>query len=494
MRYAVQQSRARENWSANQLLTRRPARIGKRLHEGYPQIVRIPTDVSNKKGTNCREMIYPRNLEPTRQHRWCNAAANGTTLAGALDGGARIGVCRIGDLSALRLSVPAAFETIGLKIMSAYTLNQLQPAGLHSHVAGGHCPWCDQPIPNAKRDEIERRIEAREQELLREMTSRLAEQHAKEKRDAELRAKAEIEAARMEARTAAEQAASGKIAEAEAARLAAISEIAALKASLEATLKARESEIRLALEKERIAAIQAEQTKAFEERQKFQSKIMELQRQLENKTAQELGEGAEVDLFEALKSEFPEDRISRVEKGLSGADIVHDIHHAGAFCGRIVYDAKNRNAWRNEYVSKLRQDQMDANADHAVLASRVFPAGVKELHSQDGVLIISPQRVVVLAALLRRHVLQTHALRLSNEARAEKTEALYAFIMSERCTQLLSAIETHADDLLDLDRKEERAHQQTWKRRAELIRSVQRSRDDLSSQIERIIGTRGEEG
>ena len=376
--------------------------------------------------------------------------------------------------------------------MSAYSLSHLHPAGLQSHVLGDHCPWCDQPIPNAKRDEIEQRIEAREQDLVREMTARLAEQHAKEKRDAELKAKVDIEAARLEARAAASQAASDQIAAADAARLTAQSEIAALKASLDATLKAREGEIKLTLEKEKIAAVLAEQTKSFEDRQKFQLKIMELQRQLENKTAQELGEGAELDLFETLKAEFPEDRISRVEKGLAGADIVHDIHHAGMLCGRIVYDAKNRNAWRNEYVGKLRQDQMDANADHAVLASRVFPAGVKELHSQDGVLIVSPQRVLVLAALLRRHVLQTHSLRLSNEARAEKTEALYAFIMSERCTQLLSAIETNADDLVDLDRKEERTHQQTWKRRAELIRSVQRSRDDLSSQIERIIGMRSE--
>jgi hypothetical protein len=37
-------------------------------------------------------------------------------------------------------------------------------------------------------------------------------------------------------------------------------------------------------------------------------------RALENKTAEELGEGAEVDLFESLKSEFPEDNIRRVPK------------------------------------------------------------------------------------------------------------------------------------------------------------------------------------
>ena len=248
---------------------------------------------------------------------------------------------------------------------------------------------------------------------------------------------------------------------------------------------------REALEKEKLAAVQAEQTKAFDEKQKLQAKIADMQRQLENKTAQDLGEGPEADLFELLKSEFPEDRITRVEKGAAGADVVHDVYHNGRRCGRIVYDSKNRSAWRNDYVTKLRADQVEAKANHAVLASKVFPAGAREMHLQDGVLVIAPARVLVVAHLLRKHVVQTHALRAGNEARAQKTEALYAFIMSERCTQLLGSIDLQASELADLDRKEERAHQAVWKKRGEMIRAVQRAHGDLTFEIDRIIGVAG---
>jgi hypothetical protein len=374
----------------------------------------------------------------------------------------------------------------------AATQSILQASGAHAHADGERCPFCDQPIPNEKLAEIERRIEAKERERIGAVTERLKEQFARERRDAEVKAKAELEAARSEAVKAAEAAVVERLAAAEGLHAAALAENAALKAAQELALKSHAEQLRQSLEQERIAAVQSEQAKAFEEKQKFQSKILELQRQLENKTAQDLGNGAEVDLFEALKAEFPEDRISRVDKGVAGADVIHDIYHNGRLCGRMVYDSKNRGAWRNDYVGKLRQDQAEANADHAVLASKVFPAGVRELHIQDGVLIVAPARVLVLAHVLRRHVIQTHALRLGNEARAQKSEALYAFIMSERCGQLLSSIDLHAEDMADLDRKEEKAHQATWKRRAELIRSVQRAHVDLTSEIERIIGTRSQ--
>ena len=80
---------------------------------------------------------------------------------------------------------------------------------------------------------------------------------------------------------------------------------------------------------------------------------------------------------------------------------------------------------------------------------------------------------------------------LQDLARAEKSAALYNFILSERCRQLLGTVETQADDLVDLDRKEERAHQALWKRRGELIRSVQRANGDLTFEIDRIIGVAG---
>jgi hypothetical protein len=41
----------------------------------------------------------------------------------------------------------------------------------------------------------------------------------------------------------------------------------------------------------------------------------------------------------------------------------------------------------------------------------------------------------------------------------------------------------------ELDAQEKKAHDKTWKKRGELIRMVQRSRGQLTEELDRIIGT-----
>jgi hypothetical protein len=295
-------------------------------------------------------------------------------------------------------------------------------------------------------------------------------------------------AARESAKQEAEATHAQKLAEVEQAKNTAEQQLQAAKQEQEVVLNQRLQEQREALEKAAVDAVNAEKAKAFEERLKIDGKVQELQRQIDKKNAEELGEGAEVDLFEALKAEFPDDKINRVEKGAAGADIIHQIINNGRPCGTIVYDSKNRNAWRNEYVEKLRQDQIAARADHAVLSTRVFPSGARHLSVQDDVILVNPARTVVVAQMLRKQTIQCHTLRLSNEARTEKTAQLYDFIRSDRCTQLLNQIETLTDDMLDLDVKEKKAHDATWKRRGELMCSVQRAHSTFTGEIDQIIG------
>ena len=81
--------------------------------------------------------------------------------------------------------------------------------------------------------------------------------------------------------------------------------------------------------------------------------------------------------------------------------------------------------------------------------------------------------------------------RVVSRFRTQKTAALYNFITSQRCSDLLARIDTHTDDLLDLQVKEKKAHDATWKRQGELLRSVQKVRADICNEIETIIGTVG---
>ena len=106
---------------------------------------------------------------------------------------------------------------------------------------------------------------------------------------------------------------------------------------------------------------------------KLQSELADMQRKLEGKSAHELGEGSEVDLFEQLRNAFEGDRIRRVGKGVNGADVIHEVVHNGKVCGKIIYDAKNRNAWQNGFATKLHADKLARGADHAILSSNKFP-------------------------------------------------------------------------------------------------------------------------
>ncbi len=361
------------------------------------------------------------------------------------------------------------------------------------------CPWCGQRISHEKFDEIHKRIEGEERKKNAEFERRLQQRVALDKAEADANAKAQIEKVRKEADTkvrvaseaakkAAEAAVKPKLDEAEKAKRAAERQLETIKKSQQALLTQRLQEQRSALEKDKADAVNTERSKMFKEKLKLEEKLQLMQRQLQSKTADELGEGAEINLFEALRDKFPQDEVTRVGKGKEGADIIHKITDGHRACGFIVYDSKNRNAWRNEYVSKLRRDQLAAKADHAVLATQVFPAGARQLHIQDGVIVSNPARILVIVEMLRKHMIQIHTLQLSTESRNEKMATLYDFITSDRCTQLLDQIETQTDDMLEIDVKEKKTHDATWQRRGELIRSVQRVRLELSSEIDRIVG------
>src|SRR4029078_5026313 len=100
----------------------------------------------------------------------------------------------------------------------------------------------------------------------------------------------------------------------------------ALKAKQDAAIEKRVAEIQEGLlrqkedvQREKEAQVLAEKDKVL----KLQSELADMQRKLEGKTANELGEGSEIDLFEQLKATFEGDRIPRAAtRGNRG----HGIH------------------------------------------------------------------------------------------------------------------------------------------------------------------------
>jgi hypothetical protein len=240
-------------------------------------------------------------------------------------------------------------------------------------------------------------------------------------------------------------------------------------------------------------AINVEKARAFEETQKLSNKVNDLQRALERKTNEELGEGAEVSVFEALRKEFKGDKIERIPKGAPGADIRHVVMLNGRECGTILYDSKNHKQWRDDHASKLRKDQLAEKAEHAILSTHKFPRDARQLHFRDGVLLVNPARVVAVVTIIRQHLLQLHTLRVSKVQREKKTATLYEFITSERCKQLLDRVDQRAAALLDLQEKEIKWHEKNWEHQGTGIRAIQKAKADLAGEINSILGVAGSE-
>jgi hypothetical protein len=185
------------------------------------------------------------------------------------------------------------------------------------------CPYCGQPIGRREFKEIQARIEAEERARIAKIEQGLQETFAREREQVNVKTTAAIEKARRDTAKLAEQ------------------QVKGLKANLEARVNQRVAAQREAFEKMMVEAVAAERTKAYGERMKLDAQLQDLQRQLQRKTANQLGDEGEIDMFEALTAEFLGDDISRVAKGVPGADIVHRVIHNGAVCGTIIYDCKN---------------------------------------------------------------------------------------------------------------------------------------------------------
>lgn len=314
--------------------------------------------------------------------------------------------------------------------------------------------------------------------------------------DADIRQQAEAQfasreaAIRREATTAANAANAGKVAEAIEARKTAEQAVKNAKATFEAALKAQLDTQAEAAAKARVEAVNAVTEKFFGENLRLQERVLELQRMLEKKTANELGDAGEIDIFEALVAEFGTDQVSRVAKGTNGPDIALRVFANGVCLGIIVVEVKNHKRWSNTWVPKLRADMIGYGASHAVLVTATFPANEHQLSVRDGIVISSPARAIAVVNILRRAVVQFHVLRLSNQQRDEKTAQLYDLMVSDRATERWDRLSSATTELVGIESSDAAHQQRVRDKRLSKVRAIAAVHDEFVGDIEAIV--RGE--
>lgn len=203
-----------------------------------------------------------------------------------------------------------------------------------------------------------------------------------------------------------------------------------------------------------------------------------IERRLERYESGDRGEFTEEDLLRALQDAFNKtDKVDRVGRGRAGTDIMHVVRYKITDelveAGLIVYESKDTLQWSENYVEQAKQARDAYATPYVVLVSRTFPKKEKELAWRDGVVVVSPERAVALAHVIRRWVIQVHRAGISGENSARKTEELYHYVRSQEFRQALSDIVEISEKLNRLLEQERRQHTRLWSRREEAYKDVE---------------------
>jgi len=199
----------------------------------------------------------------------------------------------------------------------------------------------------------------------------------------------------------------------------------------------------------------------------------ELTRQLGQGSQQTQGEVFELKLEEIISKAFPFDEVEPVPKGVSGADIVQKVRDRnGRECGQIIWESKNRKAWSEGWVQKLKDDQRAVKADLAVIVSSVLPRGMNGFNFHNGVWVCSVNFSTALATALRANLIALNQEKMMSVGKNEKMEVLYSYLTGIEFKQRVEAI-IEAFSGMDAGlRKEKLVYQKLWSEREKQIQKV----------------------
>lgn len=247
--------------------------------------------------------------------------------------------------------------------------------------------------------------------------------------------------------------------------------------SLDLEVARRIDEERRKIEEEVTERLSAEYHLKDKEKDKqlndLKAQVNELKRKLEQGSQQLQGEVAEIALKERLTSLFPQDEIVPVGKGMPGADVLQKVYTAGGqYCGTIIWESKNTKHWNEQWLTKLKDDQISAKAEVAILVSTALPESVKHFANISGVWVTGFAYVAEVATVLRENLVQLHKARLAEVGKDDKMELIYSYLSGPEFRQRITAIVESFIALREDLEREKRSMQRIWAKRDKQIERV----------------------
>jgi hypothetical protein len=230
--------------------------------------------------------------------------------------------------------------------------------------------------------------------------------------------------------------------------------------------------------------------KEFQKKLEDQKKLIdEMKRKAEQGSMQLQGEIQELALENLLAMSYPFDDIAEVGKGIRGADCIQTVRNRlQQVCGSIVYESKRTKAFAGDWIDKLKQDQITAKADIAVIVTETMPSDMDRFGEKDGVWICGFHEVKSLSFVLREMLIKTHSVKSSEVNKGDKMELLYSYLTSNEFVQNIQRIVENYDGMINQLNSEKKAMHKIWAQREKSIWVVHENIGSLFGSIKGIAG------
>ncbi len=239
------------------------------------------------------------------------------------------------------------------------------------------------------------------------------------------------------------------------------------------------------------------QEKAELEKMELKKQLEDTKRALEeaqrkaNQTSQQLqGEVMELNLEEILKETFPDDVITPVGKGISGADIRQIVKtKRGSVCGEILIESKRTKIWSDEWISKLKADIRSQKASVGIIITSALPKGIKsDFGYLDGIYVSSFRSFLPFLELIRQKLIEVAYQKFVFENKEEKADFLYEYVTGYEFRQQIESLAEVYQEQIDQITKERAAFERIWKVRESQAKRILLSTTNIYGSMQGILG------
>ena len=259
---------------------------------------------------------------------------------------------------------------------------------------------------------------------------------------------------------------------------------------LKRQLDEKEQDLKLKFEREKSEFVK-EETLKIQQRQKESTDLViqelkkqlddqkkladEMKRKAEQGSQQSQGEIQEIALEKMLRDlyEIEGDEIMEVKKGQRGADLIHVVKtRQGDVCGKIYYESKRTQEFQNAWLQKLRDDNLEVNADVLVIVTKTMPAGQDRFFCKDSVWICPFAAIKEFSMVLRFAIMQTHFVSVVQQGKDEKMEMIYDYLTGNEFAGQFGAILEGFKALQDNYATEKLRMEKIWKEREKQLEKI----------------------